>query len=59
MKKLFITILAILFVGFFCSTVVGEIAPNWVDRYEMPKESMVDPFIRGDDCRIDHKEALN
>jgi len=54
MKKLLVIILSTLFIGFSSSTIAAEIAPDWFDRYDMPKESIVDPFIRRGACSVSH-----
>ena len=55
MKKLFIIICVLFF--FFSSFAIAEVAPDSFDRFDIPKESMVDPFFRGNDCMVSHAEA--
>ncbi len=55
MKKLFIIFCALLFC--FSSYAIAEEAPDSFDRFEVPKESLVNPFFRGLDCTISHTEV--
>lgn len=34
--------------------VFAEEAPDSFDRYPIPKESIVDPFVRTDECMVNH-----
>ncbi|KKL08056.1 hypothetical protein LCGC14_2579720, partial [marine sediment metagenome] len=34
-----------------------EEAPDSFDRFDIPKESLIDPFFRGPDCTVSHTEV--
>ena len=59
MKRLFIIILTILFIGLSNFAMAREVAPSWMDRFEVPKESIVDPFVRENTCFVSHQQMYN